>query len=312
MIQVDSGPQVIVDYTQPLPSESIYIDSTQSAQPAEAGQPVAPAAPEPDQTGLEAYEEGRDLFYEELYASALAKSNLALSKLPTDSSLHQFRALCQFALQDYRNSAAAINSVLSVGPGWDWTTMSGLYGSTDTYTKQLRTLEAFVNQNPQAAYGHFLLAYHYITSGYNDEAIEELKRTIELEPSDQVAAGLLRMLDPPEEATAVEPQPEIDEIEAPNFEASQLFGSWKSSLSETNFIDLNLEADGKFEWIVNQNSQPKTTLSGEYSMADDKLMLQPEQGGPLVGIVTIADGGGFNFKIAGTPPGDKGLNFRTR
>jgi tetratricopeptide (TPR) repeat protein len=293
-----------VDYTHPIPSDPVIIDSTQPAQPGQA----APAAPEPDQTGLEAYEESRNLFYFKDYAGALAKSNLALSKLPTDSSLHQFRALCQFAQQDYRNAAAAINSVLSVGPGWDWTTMSGLYASTDTYTKQLRELEAFVNQNPQAAFGHFLLAYHYVTSGYNEEAIEELKRTLELEPSDLVASNLLGMLEPPE--APAEPQPETDIAEAPKFAASQLFGSWKSSSSETNFIDLQLEEDGKFEWVVNQNNQPQTTLSGEYSLADDKLMLQPQQGGPLVGIVTLAEGGGFNFKIAGSPPGDKGLDFR--
>ncbi len=75
---------------------------------------------------------------------------------------------------------------------------------------------------------------------------------------------------------------------------------------------MQLEEDGKFAWVVNQNNQPQTTLSGEYSLADEKLMLQPQQGGPMVGIATLAEGGGFNFKIAGSPPGDQGLDFRKR
>jgi hypothetical protein len=33
--------------------------------------------------------------------------------------------------------------VLSVGPGWDWTTLIGLYPSIDVYTTQLRALEDF-------------------------------------------------------------------------------------------------------------------------------------------------------------------------
>ena len=42
-----------------------------------------------------------------------------------------------FALQKYPESAAAIYAVLSAGPGWDWTTMSGLYPNVNVYTQQL-------------------------------------------------------------------------------------------------------------------------------------------------------------------------------
>ncbi len=310
VIQVDSGPQVVVDYTQPIPSEPIVINNPVPVQ----GEPVyidntqPPAVAEPDPTGLEVYGEARQLFYDGDYSAALAKSNLALSKLPTDATLHQFRALCLFAQQDYRNAAAAINSVLSIGPGWDWTTLSSLYASSDTYTAQLRALEAFVGQNQDAAYGHFLLAYHYITCGYNDDAVAELKRTVELEPSDRVATNLLGILEPPE--TVMAAKPEVDTNPAPAFEAGQLFGSWKSTTNPAASIDLQLQEDGNFSWVVSQNGQATTTLAGEFSMADNNLMLQPQDGGPLVGVVTLQNDNSFNFKLVGSPPGDKGLDFQ--
>ncbi len=303
VIQVDNGPQVVVDYTQPLPTEPIYIDNTQPA--ADAPLNAAPAMPEPDETGLSAYEEARNLFYDGAYDAALAKANLALSKLPRDSTLHQFRALCLFAEGDYRSAAAAINSVLSVGPGWDWTTLSSLYASTDEYTRQLRQLEAFSDQNPKAGYAHFLLAYHYITCGYTDEAISELQATVELEPTDGVAANLLNMLQPEEIET-----PEASRTAAKDFDVQKVFGSWKASPNPSTTIELTLDDEGKFKWIANQAGNRTTILEGDFSMADDKLVLEPTQGGgPLAGIVTLADNGGFNFKVAGSPPGDKGLDF---
>ena len=61
--------------------------------------------------------------------------------MPTDAVLHEFRALVLFAMGDYRQSAAVVHSVLAVGPGWDWTTMSSLYPDPNRYTQQLAALE---------------------------------------------------------------------------------------------------------------------------------------------------------------------------
>jgi tetratricopeptide (TPR) repeat protein len=303
VIQIDSGPQIVMDYTQPIPAEPVYGDQTGSAGIPSAGA-EAPQLPAPDQSGLDTYADARDLFYDGDYSGALAKANQALGKLPSDATLHQFRALCQFATGDYRSAAAAINSVLSVGPGWDWTTLASLYASTDTYATQLRSLEAFVEQNPRAAFGHFLLAYHYITCGYNEEAVEELRSTLELEPSDQVAANLLGILDPPEPPAASRRAP----TDQTDLDVNQLLGSW-TAVNGTTTIDLQLGDEGKFQWVVKQQDSSPATLAGEFSLADNKLMLQPREGGPLVGFVTPG-ASGFNFRVAGTPPGDKGLDFR--
>ena len=72
-------------------------------------------------------------------------------------------ALALFALGNYAEAASTIHSVLAIGPGWDWTTMSGLYPGPDPYTAQLRALERYVELNPRKADGQFLLAYHYMT-----------------------------------------------------------------------------------------------------------------------------------------------------
>ncbi|MDG2103194.1 MAG: hypothetical protein P8J91_05540, partial [Pirellulaceae bacterium] len=306
IIEMQSGPQVVVDYTQPIPAEPIIINNTISGSDTDAVDNT-PQVIEPDQTGLQAYEEARDLFYQGNYKGALAKANLALSSLASDSTLHQFRALCLFATQDYRSAAAVINSVLSVGPGWDWTTLSSLYASTDTYETQLRNLEAFVQENPKAAFGHFLLAYQYITCGYNDEAIAELRETLALEPSDTVAASLLNMLAPETEDEA----DDADENAPSEVDPNRLFGDWQAASGNSNAIDLQLQDDGNFRWTVMQNDEAKTVLSGEYSLADNKLMLQPKDGGPLVGTVTLGEDQ-FQFRIAGAAPGDKGLDFRKK
>ena len=93
--------------------------------------------------------------------------NAALAYRPDDAALHEFRALIMFATGQYRDAAAGLNAVLAVGPGWDWTTLSGLYSSIDTYTQQLRKLEDYIRQNTQAVDARFVLAYHYLTAGHS-------------------------------------------------------------------------------------------------------------------------------------------------
>ena len=67
--------------------------------------------------------------------------------------MHEFLALAYFAQGKYQQAAAPLYAVLSVRPGWDWTTLSGMYPDVDTYTRQLRALEAYVRSNPDSAQG---------------------------------------------------------------------------------------------------------------------------------------------------------------
>ena len=111
------------DYSQPI--------DTTIAPPEDAV--AAPA--------VSSFDAARDSFKQGNYDQAFQQAGEALSKTPNDSDLHEFRALCLFALGRFDDCAAALYAVLSVGPGWDWTTLIGLYPDVETYTGQLRPLK---------------------------------------------------------------------------------------------------------------------------------------------------------------------------
>jgi tetratricopeptide (TPR) repeat protein len=159
------------------------VADSQEAQPAKAEVP-------PEAT--EHFDQAREAFKQEDYGRALKEVEQAIELLPKDTTLHEFRALVLFAQGKYKDAAAGIYAVLAVGPGWNWQTMSGLYANPDTYTKQLRALEAYVRNNPQAADGHFLLAYHYLVIGSVPEAITQLKDFEKLVPTDELVPQLIK------------------------------------------------------------------------------------------------------------------------
>ncbi len=130
------GGDVVIDYSQPIVIESAAIvESAPVVETAAVG--VTEGAPAP---GITDFDAARDAFYRGDYAAALASTNKALAAMPNDPIIHEFRALVMFAQGKYQEAAAGLYSVMSVGPGWDWTTLSSLYPSVDTYTKQLRAL----------------------------------------------------------------------------------------------------------------------------------------------------------------------------
>ena len=106
--------------------------------------------------------------------------------------MHEFRALVLFAQKKYKDAAAGTYAVLSVGPGMNWATMSGLYPNVNTYKNQLRALEAYVREQPNASDGRFLLAYHYLVLGYTAPAVKQLESFSKLVPSDQLAPDLVK------------------------------------------------------------------------------------------------------------------------
>src|SRR5262249_37526917 len=138
-------PQVYIpDYDRPLDLTSIP--------------PAADSPGQDDSTFLAA----REAFMAADFARALILTDLALQPHRSEPVLHEFRALCLFALGRYDEAAAALYVVLTAGPGWDWATMMGLYNYADTYANQLRALEATIRRNTNIASTRFVLAYHYM------------------------------------------------------------------------------------------------------------------------------------------------------
>jgi len=188
-----------LDYSQPVQvpvvDNASYASSASDASSdgeATADSQEAPAPPEVPPEATEHFDQAREAFRQEDYGRAQKEVEQAIELVPKDTTLHEFRALVLFAQGKYKDAAAGIYAVLAVGPGWNWQTLSSLYANPDTYTKQLRALEAYVRNNSQAADGHFLLAYHYLVIGSVPEAINQLKDFEKLVPTDQLSSQLIK------------------------------------------------------------------------------------------------------------------------
>lgn len=289
-------PSPSYDYSAP-------IDTTAAAPATETTDPA-----------MQAFDNARASFLKGDYQGALGLTDQALKSLPNDATLHEFRALTLFALAKYDQAAAVLYAVLSVGPGWDWSTLIGLYPNVDVYTQQLRALEAFRKEHPESAPARFVLAYQYLTQGHNDAAARELKEIVQLQPSDKLSASLLAQLSggSTEGQAQAQPASAATPTEHPGkapANAAALAGSWKASPDANRSIALTLGGDGKFSWAVT-NKGKTNTITGESSYGNGLLTLAPPGGsGAMVGEVALLDNGHLNFRMAGAPPSDPGLNF---
>ena len=284
-----------INYSQPIVTTTVLPEPTAPT--------IVAAVSESDQA--------RDAFYQGDYVKALASVDAALSKTPSDAVLHELRALCLFAMQKYKDSAATLYAVLSVAPGWDWTTMSGLYPSVDTYTQQLRALEDYVRQNPDSADARFDLAYHYLTAGHRDEAAKQLKDIVRLLPNDQVSRQLLGMIAPsesgaPKAATATSP---AAEAEPKRTAPSNIVGNWKAPATGNGTVELTLLEDGRFTWKLTRHDKSQT-FDGQYELTGTALVLEYGNGGTMVARVNSEGTNQFTFKMVGGPPNDSGLTFQ--
>ncbi len=121
-----------VDYSQPLAS---------AEAPAPSDTQLTADQPTPADQASQLFDAARQSFAQEDYKAALDNVNQAIAITPDDSVLHEFRGLVLFAQGNYKEAAATIYSVLAMGPGWDWTTLSSLYPNVELYTRQLRAGE---------------------------------------------------------------------------------------------------------------------------------------------------------------------------
>ncbi len=209
---------------------------------------------------------------------------------------------------------AALYAVLSAGPGWDLATVQGLYSTPGAYTDQLLALEAYRNENPNAADARFVLAYHFLLAGQNQQAETELAAVVELEPKDQLSAQLLAGLRakppgelPPNGAAPELPGPEPADVR-PAVAAADLVGNWKASRADGSKFELGITDDGKFRWNFSQEDK-KQEFSGTYTLANNLLILSASGQNALVGQVSLEEGDKLQFKLAGGSPADPGLTF---
>jgi tetratricopeptide (TPR) repeat protein len=250
-------------------------------------------------------EKARAAFKSGDYAQALSVCDQVLTKMPNDRAIHEFRGVVLFALKRYDDAAAALYAVLSAGPGWDWTTMAGLYPSTDVYTDQLRALESYSRQNPDSAAARFVLGYLYAVQGDNETASAEFQRVAKLQPNDSLAPKLAKMFAKTDQASTPATVP-VDIMSAPSY---SMVGTWIARSTQDMAIALTISEGGSFTWKVTTKDQTRE-LTGKSTYANGQLTLQEKKEGPsLVGQVTWQDDKHFTFQVAGGGALDPGLKF---
>jgi len=266
------------------------------------------------------FDTAREAFKGGDYPRALDLVDQALKSTPNDPTLHEFRALTLFALKRYDEAAAPLYAVLSVGPGWEWTTLISLYGDPETYTQQLRALEAFTVQNPNSAPAHFVLAYEYLTIEHADTAVKQLKIVSTLQPKDTLSVQLIQQLEHPQQqaaATGVGPgqtpapaPPPVQAADtAPAGKEGKMEGAWTAQPSNEMKITVSFQGEGRFTWNVDRQGKAQQ-FAGKSSYENGILTLvQDQNNNTMVGNVRWTDETHFNFKVMGGGPGDPGLSF---
>jgi len=315
------------DYSQPItvinqqPDAVAVAADTTTAVAADDPAAAAASGPPPSPEVLEGtthMDLARAAFQQGDYAGAAREVDIAIRALPKDAALHEFRALIFFATGDYKQAAATLYAVLSAGPGWDWTTLSGMYAQKSTYTDQLRTLEEYVKANPASTEARFVLAYHYLTCAHTDPARAQYEHILKLQPNDQLSAQLLTLLGGTPEAPAgaqptpqppdADSQPASEPTPPTDIDAAKIVGNWAALRKDGAKFALALTQDGKFSWAFDSHGK-RQEFGGKYTVDGAILVLERADGAQMPGLVTMA-GNGFNFKLYGGAPDDPGLDFK--
>jgi tetratricopeptide (TPR) repeat protein len=307
-----------------------YLATGYTTLPYDYSQPISVAATVPAQSvadqSLALFSQARASFMSGDVTLALQQADSALALNPNDTSLHEFRALCLFALGRYDEAAVPLYAVLAVGPGWDWATLIGLYPNAEVYTTQLRRLEAYVAANPQSATARFVLAYQYLTEGYNDAAAAELRQVVALKPSDAVATKILQDMNAAASPTVVQgnqPAPGPQPIASPTSmlapanvapinttvpEGATIDGTWTAKPNADTSVSLTIQPGGSFRWDLNLKGQAKQ-FNGTSTFANGILTLVPENIPPIVGRVSWTDPNHMTFRAVGDNAQAPGLSF---
>ncbi len=290
------------DYSQPIVVNNYVTTDSQGA-------PMRVESNSQEEKAFSVFEEGLERFAQGNYVQSLTYFKVAVKELPNDAIVHEVLCLNFFAVSDYEAAAAGLNSLLSSAPGMNWTTMIGLYGVPDDYTKQLRALESFVVSNPNNAAANFVLAYHYLVLGEKDSAVAALRLVLKNEPRDGTAQRMLDALASPEPSSdGAQPNASEPPISTGESLQTDLVGKWLAESGDVQ-IKLIVQEDFQFEWRVDAADQTPTQLTGNLSGDSDGLQFTTAGQGTLAGLAISQGPDHWIFKISGAPPSDPGLSF---
>lgn len=291
---VNSAGTTIINYTAPI--------SVVAAEFPPGDEASEMAASEKAQQEMEI---AREAFKKEDFNTSLRAVDNAISVVPGDPVMHEFRALVFFAMGRFNDAAGVLNPILASGPGWDWTTMTGLFKSQDDYTRLLRRLEDHHQANPDSAAANFLLGYHYLVLGHLEQALELFERSAKLEPTDIVSAGLRDLL---RDTINRDEEPAADLPPPVPVNPDKLVGTWISKVADDGTITLIMTKEGAFSWAFDKTAN-NGKLDGEFGIYDANLLVLKAEDSQMVGEVKFEDDSKMSFVLAGGPRGDPGLTF---
>jgi tetratricopeptide (TPR) repeat protein len=293
------------DYSEPIAAYQ-PVPEQAPATTTEAPATTSALPPGVSEEGMALFDQSRAAFATGEYQTALDLCNQVLKTMPNDAVVHEFRSLVLFALNNYREAAAGVYAVLSAGPGWDWTTLSSLYGNVADYTTQLRALEKFVKENPKSSDGHFLLAYHYLTAGHADAAHAQLLQVDKLMPKDRLVTQLLTLTTKPDEAKSEPtPKPPLDDDKL--IKSDQLVGTWTAPGSGGSKFQLTLGKDSSFSWKFTRGKK-SDEIKGVFGVEQNNLALEVDDGSVLLADISLS-GNQLKFKVIGGEANDPELIF---
>ncbi len=179
----------------------------------------------------------------------------------------------------------------------------------DVYTEQLRALESFCKKDPSDQAARFVLAYHYVTAGHDDAAIEQLQGLVKANPKDQVSIEMLQRLDPdaeiPNPAKKVEPPKPSDPVEA-----KQLQGDWKAVRDNSSF-EMNLEENQEFSWKFTTDGKTQE-VRGVWSVDKEGVLAMEMNDSGVMLAQTVMKGSDLEFYMLGDSTGNDPLEFQKK
>jgi tetratricopeptide (TPR) repeat protein len=269
--------------------------------------------------GASYFDAARHAFRSGDFARTLELVDQALKSTPDDPALHEFRALTLFALTRYDEAARALYAVLSIQPGWDWTTLIRLYNDPESYTRQLRALEVFTTQNPDRAPAHFVLAYHYLTQEHADAALHQFKLVTSRQPSDVVSAQVIHRLEHPQQhaatglastANSTATSRELKTSDMPDAaKQGKIEGSWSAEPGPERNIKVAFQAGGGYSWIVSRQGKDQHFQGKSSNQYGILTLVEDQTNYKIVGFLRWTDETHFIFTVMGAGSADPGLSF---
>jgi tetratricopeptide (TPR) repeat protein len=143
---------------------------------------------------------GETAFWRGDYLGAVDDWKNALDAGSREPVLVMMLGQAYFAAGNYRQATVATQAAMHALPQDRWGVVvvnrRELYGNPKVYVQQLQQLETSVHENPRDAAERFLLGYHYAYLGYPQPAFAQLDKVVELEPRDELAAELRKVVTP--------------------------------------------------------------------------------------------------------------------